>query len=121
MSITMFKMGSFEAELAQSMSRQLRSNRLEKKAEINQNTRIVQSAKAVDCLHTAATLLDQLGRSAEAEIITKVLERVANAAHEDKEIPEIFEMTSLLHEDPEEEEDLGDQVIEIHMLPKKKV
>lgn len=139
MSTSMFKMGSFETELAQSMSDQLRQNKLSKKAEVNQNTRIVQSAKVVECLNTAATLLDRLGRSKEAEVITIVLEKLADKSKEQErserfiretekflneelekdEEPKEFKMESLLHE-PKDEEDLGEQVIEMRSIAGKK-
>jgi len=74
----MFKMGSFEIELAQSMANHLKGNRLEKKAEADQMHRVVQGAKAVDCLNTAATILEHLGLTTEAEVIVDVLQKIAN-------------------------------------------
>lgn len=139
MSTSMFKMGSFEAELAQTMAARLRDNRLDKKAEADQNARIVQSAKVVECLNTAATLLDRLGRAKEAEVITLVLEKLADKSKEQErterfiqetekflteeldkeEEPKEFEMASLLHE-PKDEEDLGEQIIEMRSIAGKK-
>ncbi len=139
MSTSMFKMGSFEVELAQSMSDCLHQNKLSKKAEVDQNTRIVQSAKVVECLNTAATLLDRLGRSKEAEVITIVLEKLADKSKEQErserfiqetekflseeldkeEEPTELEMTSLLHE-PKDEDDLGEQIIEMRSIAGKK-
>lgn len=115
MSPSMFKMGNFEAELASSMVDHLKHNRLEKTAEISQMHRIVQSGQAIDHLHSAATILDGLGCRAEADVITRLLEKMANKEHHSKEEPVEFEMTSLLHE-PDEEEELGDQVIELESL-----
>lgn len=72
MGTKMFKIGSFEAELAKSMEENLVSNGLENKHNFDK------IAKAADFLNAAAEIFDDTGFHAEAEVITQVLEKLAN-------------------------------------------
>ena len=73
MGTKMFKLGSFEEELASSMEKGLVSNQLENKFSFDK------IAKVADYLSAAAELLDDTGHSAEADMVTKVLARLAGA------------------------------------------
>lgn len=67
----MFKNGSFEEELFQSMEKNLVSNQLETKHSFNK------LAKAADFLYTAATIFEKAGMHKEADQITEVLKSLA--------------------------------------------
>lgn len=73
MGTKMFKLGSFEEELASSMEKGLVSNQLENKFSFDK------IAKVADYLSAAAELLDDTGHSTEADMVTKVLARLAGA------------------------------------------
>lgn len=124
----MFKIGSFEAEIAKSMADHLATNSEARKTDIVKTAQLVQStklSKAVDCLNQAAELFDGCGFNQTAELLTKLIEKMAD--HKEKhseEEPEMFEFESLL-KDEDGDEDLGDQVIEMRSIAndtsKKKV
>ncbi len=67
----MFKVGSFEEELATSMERSLVSNRLENKYSFDK------IAKVADYLSAAAELLDDTGYTVESEMVTRILAKIA--------------------------------------------
>ena len=67
----MFKLGSFEEEIAKSMQEKLVSNQMEKKYSFDRIT------KAVDFLNEAASIFDDTGFNAEAEVLTRMIERLA--------------------------------------------
>lgn len=75
----MFKVGSFEEELAASMERGLVSNRLENKYSFDK------IAKVADYLSAAAELLDDTGHSVESEMVTKVLARLAGVEEDEND------------------------------------
>lgn len=68
----MFKMGSFEQELIEGMSKELLANQIENKYSFDK------IAKAADYLNSAAEILDDNGMVVEAEIVTRLLEKIAN-------------------------------------------
>lgn len=68
----MFKTGSFEQELAESMEQSLVSNQVENKYSFER------VAKAADLLHAAAEIFDDTGHHFEAEVLTRLLEKIAN-------------------------------------------
>lgn len=86
----LFKRANFEQELIEGMHKNLFSNTLEKKFSFDK------IASAVDYLHNAAEILDDTGYAKQAEVITKVLESIANK-HQDEEFEEeiIFEPIDL--------------------------
>jgi hypothetical protein len=79
MGTKMFKVGSFEEELAKSMERGLVSNRLENKYSFDK------IAKVADYLSAAAELLDDTGYSVESEMVTKVLSRLAGVEEDEND------------------------------------
>ena len=126
----MFKTGNFEAEIAKSMADHLNQKMIQKKASSDITSRIIKIASAVDHLNAAASLFDSAGHKNVAEVLTKLLEKLADEKHKDKEAPEVFEIESLLHDEPmdtniklvrKDEDGLGEQVIEMHSVAKKKV
>lgn len=122
----MFKVGSFEAEIAKSMSDNLSGQKLEKQASLQRTAHVLKLGQAVDHLDAAATIFEAAGFTTAAETLTRVLETLANSKkqHEghDQDLPEVFEIESLLHDEPkDEEDDLGEQVIEMRSIAKKKV
>lgn len=68
----MYKTGSFEQELYNSMEKQLATNQLENKYGFNK------LAKAADLLNAAAALFEQAGMQQEAIEVTQVLQDLAN-------------------------------------------
>lgn len=72
MGTKMFKIGSFEAELLANMQKSLVSSQLENKFSLDK------LSKAADYINTAAELLDDTGFRVEADMLTKVLKRLAN-------------------------------------------
>ncbi len=68
----MFKNSSFEQELIEGMSKSLVSNQLENKYSFDK------IAKAADYLNSAAEILDDTGMYAEAELVTRLLEKIAS-------------------------------------------
>lgn len=78
----MFKIGSFEQELAESMEENLNSSQVEKKFNFEK------IEKAANFLHAAAELFDQTGFEVESEVITRLLERLANRSQEKEVIKE---------------------------------
>lgn len=117
----MFKSGSFEAELAKSMADNLAANKESKKQEIVKSAQLVKSTqieRAVNHLNEAAALFDKAGFAATAEILTRVLEKLAKKDDE----PEFIEFESLLHgsDEPKSDSDLDEQIIEILPLSDKK-
>lgn len=72
MGTKMFKVGSIEQELAESMEHSLVSNQVENKYSFDR------IAKAADLLHTAAEIFDETGHHFEAEVLTRLLEKIAN-------------------------------------------
>lgn len=67
----MFKIGSFEEEIASGMEKKLISNQLENKYSFEK------VAKAADFIHAAAELLDDTGFHIEAKDLTDILEKLA--------------------------------------------
>ena len=76
----MFKSGSIENELMQSMEKNLASNYLENKHNFNK------LAKAFDYINAAADIFDKSGMKKESEEITSFLNKLAEEVWED-EIP----------------------------------
>jgi len=118
----MFKMGSFEAEIAKSMADNLVTNNEARKKEVIKTAQAVQSTKierAVDHLSAAAELFDSCGLGSTAEVITMLLEKIAHEKH-----PEVLEFESIFRDKDKDkeklEEELGDQVIEMESLLGKK-
>lgn len=113
----MFKMGSFEAEIAKSMADNLASNIEAKKQDIVKIAQLVKENKveqAINHLNAAAELFDGAGFTSTAEMLTRVLEKLANEKHPKKEEPEFVEFESLLKEPKKDtKEELGEQVIEL--------
>jgi hypothetical protein len=105
----LFKIGSFEEELAASMSKQLRAHQHEKQLGFDRR-----AAKAVDLINAAAQLFDEAGFYREAESLTSFLEKLAHKKEE--EHPKFFEMESLLPGKSEAEEVPGSDVIEFESL-----
>lgn len=66
----LFKFGSFEDELMKGMEKQLSGSQIDKK--------VTKVSKALDYLSTAAELFDDAGRYKEAEILTKLIEKMAH-------------------------------------------
>lgn len=71
MGTKMFKLGSFETELAESMEKTLVTSQLENKYSFDK------VAKAADYINAAAELLDDTGFATEAKVLTKIIERLA--------------------------------------------
>lgn len=74
----MFKLGSFEKELASSMETSLISNRMENKFSFDK------IAKVADYLSAAAELLDDTGHLVEADMVTKILAKLAGEESADE-------------------------------------
>jgi arginine deiminase len=111
----MFKLGSFEAEIAKSMADNLASNIEAKKQEIVKTAQLVKQNKveqAINHLNTAAKLFDNAGFTSTAEMLTRVLEKLADKKEDE---PKFIEFESLL-EEPKDEPELGEQVIEMSSL-----
>jgi hypothetical protein len=68
----MFKSGSFEEEIRQSMEKTLVANQVEK------NHSLKKLAQAADYLNAAAEIFEQAGMSEHAEEITEVLQGLVN-------------------------------------------
>lgn len=68
----MFKIGSFEDEILQSMEKSLVANQTEESHGFNK------LAKAADYLNSAASIFEQAGMHEEASEITEVLQDLAN-------------------------------------------
>ena len=68
----MFKQGSFEQELIDGMKQNLVSNELENKWSFDK------IAKAADYISIAAEIFDDTGMHKEAEVLTRMLEKLAN-------------------------------------------
>jgi hypothetical protein len=68
----MFKLGSFEGELAKGMETKLIARQTENQFSLDR------IAKAVDFLNAASQIFDDTGFYAEAEVLTSMLERIAN-------------------------------------------
>src|SRR5271163_4365909 len=66
----MFKMGSFEEELAKGMETKLVSRQTENQFSFDR------IAKAVDFINAASQIFDDTGFYTEAEVLTKMLERI---------------------------------------------
>jgi hypothetical protein len=84
----LFKLGSVADELMTNMEKELSS--------IQKDNKIAKVSKAFDYLNYAAELFDDVGRIKEAEVITKLIEKMAS-----DDIPEVFEIKSLLHDTEE--------------------
>lgn len=69
----MFKTDSFEQELVEGMSKKLVSNQIENLYSFEK------ISKAADYLNSAAEILDDTGMTAEAELITRLLEKIAKS------------------------------------------
>lgn len=91
----MFKLGSFEEELVSSMERGLLSNQAENKFSVDKLT------KVADYLSAAAELLDDTGYVAEANMVTKVLAKLAGV-EEDENDAKGFMLDEMTEEIPEE-------------------
>ncbi len=74
----MFKTGSFEKELMEGMSKSLIGNQIENKYSFDK------IAKVADYLNSAAEILDDTGMYAEAELVTRLLEKIANSKKKSK-------------------------------------
>lgn len=70
-SSNLFRVETFEEEIAKSMQSRLVSNRAKKQYSFDK------IAKAADFINTAAEILDDTGFAAEAEILVQVLEKLA--------------------------------------------
>ncbi len=79
MGTKMFKLGSFEEELVSSMEKGLLSNQAENKFSFDK------LAKVADYLSAAAELLDDTGHIAEANMVTKVLAKLAGVEEDDND------------------------------------
>jgi len=66
----MFKYGSIEKELVDSMEKELMANQLESKYGFNK------LAKAIDLLNAAASIFDHAGMHEQANEITKILQNL---------------------------------------------
>lgn len=71
MGTKMFKIGSFEEELAKGMEQKLVSRQTENQFSMDR------LAKAVDFLNAASQIFDDTGFYAEAEVLTRMLEKIA--------------------------------------------
>ncbi len=69
----MFKTSSFEQEIIEGMEKSLIGNQIENKYSFDKISR------AADYLNSAAEILDDTGMYTEAEIITKLLEKIASS------------------------------------------
>jgi hypothetical protein len=78
----MFKISSFEQELMNEMSKQLVANQAENQHSFNK------IAKAADYLNAAAEILDDTGLHAQAEVVTELLESLAE---DDSAVTEILD------------------------------
>lgn len=67
----MFKIANFENEILSSMESNLLANQADNKFSVNK------LSKAADYLNNAADLFDDVGMNKEAEIVTKLLEKLA--------------------------------------------
>lgn len=76
----MFKKENFEDELVKSMSQNLASNQVEKKYSFDK------ISKAADFINAAAEIFDDTGFHAEAEVLTRMLERIASLKFEKKKL-----------------------------------
>jgi hypothetical protein len=94
MGTKMFKPGSFEEELARGMHERLIANQRENQFHYDQLT------KAADFVNAAAEIFDETGFHQEAEVLTKLLEKMAQVKK-----PEIVEFKSLLKEPQKEKFD----------------
>lgn len=68
----MFKIGSFEEELAKGMEQKLVARQTENQFSFDR------IAKAVDFLNAASQIFDDTGFYAEAEVLTQLLEKIAS-------------------------------------------
>ena len=68
----MYKIGSFEQELYESMSKNLSNHRLEDKFGFDK------LAKAINFLNEAAIIFDKAGMQAEAKEVLEVLQKLAS-------------------------------------------
>jgi hypothetical protein len=112
----LFKIGSFEEELATSMGKQLRAHQHEKQLGFDRR-----AAKAVDLINAASQLFDEAGFHSEAEALTRFLEKMAGKEHEHQkpvmeEQPEFFKMKSILPGPSNMETAPGADVIELETL-----
>ncbi len=69
----LFKFGSLEDELMKGMENKL--------SDVQKPQKISKVAKAFDYLSTAAELFDDAGRTKEAEVITKLIEKLARESN----------------------------------------
>lgn len=104
----MFKRESAEKEIYEAMQKELRANQLENRFSLNK------IAKAADYIGTAAELLDDTGFKVEADLLTKVLKRLANE-HEaplnvESEHPNVII-------DPLEEEIVVEPAVQPNVMP----
>lgn len=67
----LFKMGSFEEELAKGMEQKMI------RAQDPRQSALEKLAKAINCLNTASEIFDGNGMFAEAEVLTRMLERIS--------------------------------------------
>ena len=74
----MFKTENFEHELMQQMEKNLVSNEVENKWSFDK------IAKAADYISIAAEIFDDTGMYKEAEILTRMLEKLASGAEQNK-------------------------------------
>lgn len=88
MGTKIFKIGSFETELASTMEKELFTNQLENKYSFDK------VSKAADYINAAAELLDDTGFATEAKVLTKVIERLASEEEgielSDEDLEELF-------------------------------
>lgn len=73
----MFKISSFEQELMKEMQSRLVQNQAENQYSFNK------LAKAADYLNNAAELFDDVGMNKEAEVVTRLIEKLAAEGEED--------------------------------------
>lgn len=124
----MFKIGSFEEEIAKSMADNLAVKRIEQSKEILKTAEAIKQTKisrALEHLTSASKLFDSAGYKVSSNIVSQLLTKLADSQEKKEEEPEMVEFKSLLFGDEDEkEDDLGEQIIEIESIAsdsKKKV
>lgn len=92
MGTKLFKTESFEKELADAMEESLVFSQSKKESTSSDNI-----AKAVNFIHSAAEIFDDAGLHVEAEVLTRVLEKIANKLEEKEE--QTLSLGALTHEE----------------------
>lgn len=123
----MFKLGSFEEEIAKSMADNLVAKQIEQSKGVLKTAEAVKQTKisrALDHLNSAVQLFDSAGYKVSAKVVAKMMQKVADGK-EKGEDPEMIEFKSLLFDDEDKgeedkDEDLGEQILEFKSLAGKK-